>query len=60
MSDVSAFKFGENIAVSSGKVIFQNDLMQLISLPAGRRRTSKSVRFFVEVDGARSIGSCYG
>jgi polyhydroxyalkanoate synthase subunit PhaC len=30
MSDLSAFKFGENIAVSPGKVIFQNDLMQLI------------------------------
>ena len=30
MSDLSAFKLGENIATSPGKVVFQNDLMQLI------------------------------
>ncbi len=30
MTDTEAFKVGENIAVSEGKVIFQNDLMQLI------------------------------
>jgi polyhydroxyalkanoate synthase len=30
MTDASAFKLGENIAVSAGKVIFQNELMQLI------------------------------
>ena len=30
MTDMDAFKLGENIAVSPGKVIFQNDLMQLI------------------------------
>ena len=30
MTDLDAFKFGENIANTPGKVIFQNDLMQLI------------------------------
>ncbi|HET6185107.1 MAG TPA: class I poly(R)-hydroxyalkanoic acid synthase [Acetobacteraceae bacterium] len=30
MTDMEAFKLGENIAVSPGKVIYQNDLMQLI------------------------------
>lgn len=30
MSDMQAFKVGESLAVTQGKVIFQNDLMQLI------------------------------
>jgi polyhydroxyalkanoate synthase len=30
MTDMRAFRIGENIAVSPGKVIFQNDLLQLI------------------------------
>ncbi|HEY2616637.1 MAG TPA: class I poly(R)-hydroxyalkanoic acid synthase [Acetobacteraceae bacterium] len=30
MTDMGAFKLGENIGVSPGKVVFQNDLMQLI------------------------------
>ena len=30
MTDTDAFKIGENIAVSPGQVIYQNDLMQLI------------------------------
>lgn len=30
MSDLSAFQFGKNIAISAGKVVFQNELMQLI------------------------------
>jgi polyhydroxyalkanoate synthase len=30
MTDMDAFKVGENIGVSPGKVVFQNDLMQLI------------------------------
>ena len=30
MTDMDAFKLGENIAVSPGKVVFQNDLIQLI------------------------------
>jgi poly[(R)-3-hydroxyalkanoate] polymerase subunit PhaC len=30
MTDTDAFRLGENIAVSPGKVVYQNDLMQLI------------------------------
>ena len=30
MTDMDAFKVGENVAVSPGKVVFQNELMQLI------------------------------
>jgi polyhydroxyalkanoate synthase len=30
MTDTDAFKIGENIAVTPGKVVYQNDLMQLI------------------------------
>ena len=30
MTDMEAFKIGENIAVTPGKVVYQNDLMQLI------------------------------
>src|SRR5487761_2433164 len=30
MTDMDAFRLGENIGVSPGKVVFQNDLMQLV------------------------------
>jgi len=38
MTDTSAFKLGENVATTPGKVILQNDMMQLIQyLPATRQ-----------------------
>ena len=30
MTDMAAFRIGENIAVTPGKVVYQNDLIQLI------------------------------
>src|ERR1019366_8381338 len=30
MTDMAAFKIGENVAATPGKVVYQNDLMQLI------------------------------
>ena len=30
MTDYKAFKLGENVASTPGKVVFQNDLMQLL------------------------------
>ena len=37
MTDERAFKLGENIAVTPGKVVYQNDLMQLVQYDAGDR-----------------------
>jgi polyhydroxyalkanoate synthase len=34
MTDVKAYKVGENLAITEGKVIYQNDLMQLIQYEA--------------------------
>ena len=41
MTDVDAFKLGENIAVSPGKVVFQNDLMQLIQYAPSTETVAK-------------------
>ena len=41
MTDTEAFTLGENIAVSPGKVVFQNDLMQLIQYAPSTRQVLK-------------------
>ncbi|MGH7154901.1 MAG: PHA/PHB synthase family protein [Acetobacteraceae bacterium] len=42
MTDTEAFRLGDNIAVSPGKVIFQNDLMQLIQYQAATAQVLKT------------------
>jgi len=41
MTDMEAFKFGENIAVTPGKVVYQNDLMQLIQYAPSTEKVLK-------------------
>ena len=41
MTDMAAFKVGENVAVSAGKVVFQNDLMQLIQYAPSTEKVYK-------------------
>jgi polyhydroxyalkanoate synthase len=41
MTDMEAFKLGENIGVSPGKVVFQNDLIQLIQYTPGTEKVLK-------------------
>ncbi|HEY8287682.1 MAG TPA: class I poly(R)-hydroxyalkanoic acid synthase [Acetobacteraceae bacterium] len=41
MTDMDAFKVGENIGVSPGKVVFQNDLMQLIQYTPSTEKVLK-------------------
>lgn len=42
MTDFNAFKVGKNLAVTKGKVIFQNDLMQLIQYEATTKDVYKT------------------
>src|SRR5271166_1413852 len=41
MTDMEAFKLGENIGVSPGKVVFQNDLMQLVQYTPSTERVKR-------------------
>jgi polyhydroxyalkanoate synthase len=41
MTDMDAFRIGENIAVSPGKVVFQTDLMQLIQYAPSTEKVLK-------------------
>ena len=42
MTDMDAFKLGENIGVSPGKVVYQNDLMQLIQYTPKHREGAEA------------------
>ena len=42
MSDEDAFALGRNLALSKGKVVFQNDLMQLIQYEAATQQVKKT------------------
>ncbi len=42
MTDLDAFEIGENIAVSPGKVVFQNDLLQLIQFAPTTEKVAKT------------------
>ena len=41
MTDMEAFKLGENIGISPGKVVYQNDLMQLIQYAPATAQVAK-------------------
>jgi polyhydroxyalkanoate synthase len=41
MTDIQAFKVGENIAVTPGQVVYQNDLMQLIQYDPMTEKVAK-------------------
>ena len=41
MTDAKAFKMGENIATTQGKVVYQNELMQLIQYQASTKKVYK-------------------
>ncbi|MGE0251539.1 MAG: PHA/PHB synthase family protein [Dongiaceae bacterium] len=42
MTDLQAFKVGENIAVTPGKVVYQNELMQLIQYTPSTAKVAKT------------------
>ncbi len=46
-TDYSAFEVGKNIATTPGKVVFQNDLMQLIQYEASTKEVYKTPLLFV-------------
>ena len=47
MTDEAAFEVGKNVAVSPGKVVFQNDLMQLIQYEPSSEKVHKRPMLFV-------------
>ncbi|MFC3226044.1 PHA/PHB synthase family protein [Marinibaculum pumilum] len=47
MTDMDAFKVGENVAVTPGKVIYQNDLMQLLQYTPTTQEVYKRPLFIV-------------
>jgi polyhydroxyalkanoate synthase len=41
MTDTDAFELGKNVAISEGKVIFQNDMMQLLQYAPSTKKVAK-------------------
>jgi polyhydroxyalkanoate synthase len=41
MTDMKAFRLGENIAITPGKIIYQNELMQLIQYTPSTREVRR-------------------
>ena len=44
MTDTNAFEMGKNVATTPGKVVFQNDLMQLIQYQPATKTGVRSAR----------------
>src|SRR5215471_4477330 len=47
MTDMTAFRLGENIAMTPGKIVYQNELMQLIQYTPSTRQVRRRPLFIV-------------
>lgn len=46
-TDLTAFEVGKNLAITPGKVVFQNELMQLIQYEASTKQVNKTPLLFI-------------